>query len=157
MELRELVYRGRDVKKVIQQKFEEYQLRGQHTYLFSEGVSLTCDLRGQHTYLFSEGVSLTCDYSKLSPSIVDKAYTLFTVIVAQMIRNKSTRLHYTVGKEHGIQTDLILLNLVPGILVEGADLGNKGYLDLKLNVDDSVTGEELCAKRYYDYALVLIG
>lgn len=157
MELRELVYRGRDVKKVIQQNFEEYQLRCQHTYLFSEGVSSTCDLRGQHTYFFSEGVSLTCDYSKFSPSIVDKAYTLFTVIVAQMIRNKSTRLHYTVDEEHDVQTDLILLNLVPGVSIEGANLGNEGYLDLKLKVDDSVEGAELCAKRYYDYALVLIG
>ncbi len=139
MELRELVSRGRDVKKVIQQKFEEYQLRGQGTNIFPERVNLTCD------------------YSTLSPSIVDNAYTLFTVIVAQMIRNKSTRLHYAVDKEHDIRTDLILLNLVPGVLIEGADLGDKGYLDLKLNVDDSVTGEELCAKRYYDYALVLIG
>ena len=139
MELRELVSRGRDVKKVIQQKFEEYQLRGQGTNIFPERVNLTCD------------------YSTLSPSIVDNAYTLFTVIVAQMIRNKSTRLHYTVDEEHDIRTDLILLNLVPGILVEGANLGNEGYLDLKLKVDDSVEGVELCAKRYYDYALVLIG
>lgn len=139
MELRELVSRGRDVKKAIQQKFEEYQLRGQGTNIFPEGVNLTCD------------------YSTLSPSIVDNAYTLFTVIVAQMIRNKSTRLHYTVDKEHDIRTDLILLNLVPGVSVEGADLGSKGYLDLKLNVADTVTGEELYTKKYYDYALVLIG
>lgn len=139
MDLRELVYRGRDVKKAIQQKFEEYQLKGQHTSIFPERVSLTCD------------------YSKISPSIVDDAYTLFTVIVAQMIRNKSNRLHYTVDGEHDVQTDLILLNLVPRVLIEGADIENKGYLDLKLNVAESIKGIELYAKKYYDYALVLIG
>lgn len=138
MDLRELVDRGRDVKKVIKQKLEEYQLSSQLTNIFPERVNLTCN------------------YSILSPSVVDKTYTLFTVIVAQMLRNKSNRVHYTVDEGHDVQTDLVLLSLVPGVLLEGADLGNKGYLDLKLNVADSVTGEELYAKRYYDYALALL-
>ncbi len=138
MDLRELVDRGRDVKKAIKWKLEEYQLRGQLTNVFPERVNLTYD------------------YSTFNSSIVDKAYTLFTVIVAQMIRNKTNRVHYTVDEGHDVQTDLVLLNLVPGVLLEGADLGNKGYLDLKLNEDTSVTGEEFYAKRYYDYALVLL-
>lgn len=138
MNLRELVDRGRDVKKVIKQKLEEYQLSGQLTNIFPERVNLTYD------------------YGTFSLSIVEDAYTLFTVIVAQMLRNKSNRVHYTVDEGHDVQTDLILLNLVPGVVLEGSDLGNKGYLDLKLNVADSVTGRELYAKRYYDYALVLL-
>lgn len=138
MNLRKLVDRGRDVKKVIKQKLEEYQLSGQLTNIFPERVNLTYD------------------YGTFSSSIVEDAYTLFTVIVAQMLRNKSNRVHYTVDEGHDIQTDLILLNLVPGVVLEGSDLGNKGYLDLKLNVADSVTGRELYAKRYYDYALVLL-
>lgn len=138
MDLRELVDRGRDVKKAIKWKLEEYQLRGQLTNIFPERVNLTYD------------------YSTFNSSVVDKAYTLFTVVVAQMIRNKSNRVHYTVDEGHDVQTDLILLNLVPGVLIEGADLGNKGYLDLKLNVDASVTGEEFYTKRYYDYALALL-
>ena len=138
MNLRELVDRGRDVKKVIKQKLEEYQLSGQLTNIFPERVNLTYD------------------YGTFSPSIVEDAYTLFTVIVAQMLRNKSNRVHYTVDEGHDVQTDLILLNLVPGVVLEGSDLGNEGYLDLKLNVADSVTGRELYAKRYYDYALVLL-
>lgn len=138
MNLRELVDRGRDVKKVIKQKLEEYQLSGQLTNIFPERVNLTYD------------------YGTFSSSIVEDAYTLFTVIVAQMLRNKSNRVHYTVDEGHDVQTDLILLNLVPGVILEGSDLGNKGYLDLKLNVADSVTGRELYAKRYYDYALVLL-
>ena len=138
MDLRELVDRGRDVKKVIKQKLEEYQLSGQFTSIFPERVILTYD------------------YSTFNSSIVNKAYTLFTVIVAQMLRNKSNRVHYTVDEGHDIQTDLILLNLVPGVLLEGADLEDKGYLDLKLNVDASVTGQEFYAKRYYDYALALL-
>ena len=138
MDLRELVDRGRDVKKAIKWKLEEYQLRGQLTNVFPERVNLTYD------------------YSTFNSSIVDKAYTLFTVIVAQMIRNKTNRVHYTVDEGHDVQTDLVLLNLLPGVLLEGADLGNKGYLDLKLNEDTSVTGEEFYAKRYYDYALVLL-
>lgn len=138
MDLRELVDKGRDVKKVIKQNLEEYQLSGQLTSIFPERVNLTYD------------------YSTFNSSIVDKAYTLFTVIVAQMLRDKLNRVHYTVDKGHDVQTDLILLNLVPGVLLEGADLGNKGYLDLKLNVADSVTGKELYAKRYYDYALALL-
>lgn len=139
MDLRELVARGQDVKKAIKWKLEEYQLKGQLTNIFPERVNLTYD------------------YSTFSSSIVKDAYTLFTVIVAQMLRNKSNMVHYTVDEGHDIQTDLILLNLVPGVLLEGADLGNKGYLDLKLNVDASVTGEEFYAKRYYDYALALLG
>ena len=138
MNLRELVDRGRDVQKVIKQKLEEYQLSGQLTNIFPERVNLTYD------------------YGAFSSSIVEDAYTLFTVIVAQMLRNKSNRVHYTVDEGHDVQTDLILLNLVPGVVLEGSDLGNKGYLDLKLNVADSVTGRELYAKRYYDYALVLL-
>lgn len=138
MDLRKLVDRGRDVKKVIKWKLEEYQ-------------------SGQLTSIFPEKVNLTYDYSTFNSDIVDKSYTLFTVIVAQMLRNKSNRVHYTVDEGHDVQTDLILLNLVPGVILEGADLGNKGYLDLKLNVDASVTGEEFYAKRYYDYALALLG
>lgn len=138
MDLRELVDRGRDVKKVIKQKLEEYQLSGQLTNIFPERVNLTYD------------------YGTFSSSIVEDTYTLFTVIVAQMLRNKSNRVHYTVDEGHDVQTDLILLNLVPGVVLEGSDLGNKGYLDLKLNVADSVTGRELYAKMYYDYALVLL-
>lgn len=138
MDLRELVDRGRDVKKVIKQKLEEYRLSGQLTNIFPERVNLTYD------------------YGTFSSSIVEDAYTLFTVIVAQMLRNKSNSVHYTVDEGHDVQTDLILLNLVPGVVLEGSDLGNKGYLDLKLNVADSVTGRELYAKRYYDYALVLL-
>lgn len=138
MNLRELVDRGRDVKKVIKQKLEEYQLSGQLTNIFPERVNLTYD------------------YGTFSSSIVEDAYTLFTIIVAQMLRNKSNRVHYTVDEGHDVQTDLILLNLVPGVVLEGSNLGNKGYLDLKLNVADSVTGRELYAKRYYDYALVLL-
>lgn len=138
MNLRELVDRGRDVKKVIKQKLEEYQLSGQLTNIFPERVNLTYD------------------YGTFSSSIVEDAYTLFTVIVAQMLRNKSNRVHYTVDEGHDVQTDLILLNLVPGVVLEGSNLGNKGYLDLKLNVADSVTGRELYAKRYYDYALVIL-
>lgn len=99
---------------------------------------------------------MTYDYSTFNSSIVNEAYTLFTIIVAQMLRNESNRVHYTVDEGHDVQTDLILLNLVPGVLLEGADLGNKGYLDLKLNVDASVTGKELYAKRYYAYALALL-
>lgn len=138
MNLRELVDKGRDVKKVIKQKLEEYQLSSQLTNIFPEKVNLTYD------------------YSTFNSGIVDKAYTLFTVIVVQMLRNKSNRVHYTVDEGHDVQTDLVLLNLVPGVLLEGADLGNKGYLDLKLNVADSVTGQEFYAKRYYDYALALL-
>lgn len=138
MDLRELVDRGRDVKKVIKRKLEEYQLRGQLINIFPEMVNLTYD------------------YSTFNSGIVDKAYTLFTVIVAQMLRNNSNRVHYTVDEGHDVQTDLVLLNLVPGVLLEGSDLGETGYLDLKLNVDDSVTGEEFYAKRYYDYALALL-
>ena len=138
MDLRELVDRGRDVKKVIKRKLEEYQLRGHLTDIFPERVNLTYD------------------YSTFNSGIVDKAYTLFTVIVAQMLRNKSNMVHYTVDEGHDVQTDLILLNLVPGVLLEDSDLEDKGYLDLKLNVDDSVTGEEFYAKRYYDYALALL-
>lgn len=138
MDLRELVDRGRDVKKVIKRKLEEYQLRGQLINIFPERVNLVYD------------------YSILSSGIVDKAYTLFTVIVAQMLRNKSNMVHYTFDEGHDVQTDLILLNLVPGVLLEGANLGNKGYLDLKLNVGVSVTGQEFYAKRYYDYALALL-
>lgn len=138
MDLRELVDRGRDVKKAIKWKLGEYQLRGQLTNIFPERVNLTYD------------------YSTFNSCVVDKAYTLFTVVVAQMIRNKSNRVHYIVDEGHDVQTDLVLLNLVPGVLLEGADLGNKGYLYLKLNVADSVTGEEFYAKRYYDYALALL-
>lgn len=138
MDLRELVDRGRDVKKVIKRKLEEYQLRGQLINIFPEMVNLTYD------------------YSTFNSGIVDKAYTLFTVIVAQMLRNKSNRVHYTVDEGHDVQTDLILLNLVPGVSLEGSDLGDKGYLDLKLNVGVSVTGQEFYAKRYYDYALALL-
>ena len=138
MDLRELVDRGRDVKKVIKRKLKEYQLRGQLTDIFPERVNLTYD------------------YSTFNSGIVDKAYTLFTVIVAQMLRNKSNRVHYTVDEGHDVQTDLILLNLVPGVLLEGSDLGEAGYLDLKLNVGVSVTGQEFYAKRYYDYALALL-
>lgn len=138
MDLRELVDRGRDVKKVIKRKLEEYQLRGQLMDIFPEKVNLTYD------------------YSTFNSGIVDKAYTLFTVIVAQILRNNSNRVHYTVDEGHDVQTDLVLLNLVPGVVLEGADLGETGYLDLKLNVDDSVTGEEFYAKRYYDYALALL-
>ena len=138
MNLRELVDRGQDVKKVIKQKLEEYQLSGQLTNIFPERINLTYD------------------YGTFSSSIVEDAYTLFTVIVAQMLGNKSNRVHYTVDEGHDVQTDLILLNLVPGVVLEGSDLGNGGYLDLKLNVADSVTGRELYAKRYYDYALVLL-
>lgn len=138
MGLRELVDRGRDVKKAIKLKLEEYQLRGQLTSIFPERVNLTYD------------------YSTFNSSIVNEAYTLFTVIVAQMLRNKSNRVHYTVDEGHDVQIDLILLNLVSGVLLEGVDLGNKVYLDLKLNVDASVTGQEFYAKRYYDYALALL-
>lgn len=138
VDLRELVDRGRDVKKIIKQKLEEYQLSSQLTSIFPERVNLTYD------------------YSIFNSNMVDKAYTLFTVIVAQMLRNKSNRVHYTVDEGHDVQADLILLNLVPGVLLEGANLGNKGYLDLKLNVADSVMGKELYAKRYYDYALALL-
>lgn len=138
MDLRGLVDRGRDVKKVIKQKLEEYQLSGQLTSIYQERVNLTYD------------------YSTFNSSIMNEAYTLFTVIVAQMLRNKSNKVHYTVDEGHDVQTDLILLNLVPRVLLEGADLGNKGYLDLKLNVNASVTGKELYAKRYYDYALALL-
>lgn len=138
MDLRGLVDRGRDVKKIIKQKLEEYQSSSQLTSIFPERVNLTYD------------------YGTFNSGIVDKAYTLFTVIVAQMLRNKTNMVHYTVDEGHDVQTDLILLNLVPGVLLEGADLGNKGYLDLKLNVNASVTGKELYAKRYYDYALALL-
>lgn len=99
---------------------------------------------------------MTCDYSTLAPEIVDDAYIFFTDIIEQRVRNKSNRVHYVLNGGHTAQTALIMLNLIPGMLVEGActeiPWKEKGYIDIKLDIDD-VSSYEFYSKRYYEYVL----